>query len=263
MLYILARLFDEVARPSTILPLLAVIGLVLTLRRPASRRGRGLLIAGVGGLAAVAVLPVSTWMLRPLEDRFPAPQAMPQRVDGIVVLGGAISLARSTDRGTPELTRAAGRMTAFAALAHRYPNARLVFTGGNADPFAKKTSEADVARVFFAGLGLTGVRYEERSRNTHENALFSLQMMHPKPDEKWLLVTSAADLPRAIGSFRGAGWSVIAYPADYHTLRHRTAFLPGLADGLCDLDWAVHEWIGLFYYRLRGWTPVLFPGPEP
>jgi len=56
---------------------------------------------------------------------------------------------------------------------------------------------------------------------------------------------------------------VTGYPADYHTLRHSAGFYPGLAAGLYDADWAAHEWIGLVYYRLRGWTPTLLPGPSP
>ena len=262
MLYIIARLFDALARPSTLLLLLALVGVVLTLRRRLSAWGARCLVMGVGGLAAFAILPLSTWMLRPLEDRFPVPMPMPENVAGIIVLGGAVSVPRSTDRGMPELNRAAGRMTAFAMLARRYPRARLVFTGGNGDPFAVRPSEAAIARSLFAGLGLSRVLYESRSRNTHENAQFTASLLHPKPDETWLLVTTAADLPRAVGSFRVQGWPVIAYPADYHTLGKGTGFLPGLADGLADGDWAAHEWIGLVYYRLRGWTPALLPGPE-
>jgi uncharacterized SAM-binding protein YcdF (DUF218 family) len=154
-------------------------------------------------------------------------------------------------------------MTTFAILAHRYPDARLLFTGGSGDPFDQSRNEAEFARALFAGLGLRGVHYENLSRNTHENATYSKEMMRPKPGETWLLVTSAADLPRAVGSFRAAGWPVTAYPADYHTLRSSSGFFPGVADGLADADWATHEWIGLFVYRLRGWTPALFPGPVP
>jgi uncharacterized SAM-binding protein YcdF (DUF218 family) len=258
MLYILARAVDVVARPSMLIFICCIAGLVLTLRRKHS--GRWFLIAGIGGLVAFAILPLSTWMLRPLEQRFPPPQVM--HVDGLVVLGGAISLPRSVDRGTPQLNGRAGRMTTFAMLARRYPKARVLFTGGSGDPFDQSHNEAAYARVLFDGLGLRDVRYESRSRNTHENAVYGAQMMRPKPGETWLLVTSAADLPRAVGSFRGAGWPVLGYPADYHTLRSSSGFFPGMISGLGEADWAAHEWIGLVVYRLRGWTPSLVPGPQ-
>jgi uncharacterized SAM-binding protein YcdF (DUF218 family) len=257
MLFIVARITDVLVRPSMLILVCSVVGLILTLRR--RRTGPWFLMAGIGALAAFAVLPLSTWMLRPLEMRFPVPQ--PKKIDGIIVLGGAISVARSVDHGTPQLNAMAGRMTAFAALARRHREARLLFTGGSGDLFAQRHSEAEFARMLFEGLGLREVHYESRSRNTRENAQFSWRLMRPKPQETWLLVTSAADLPRAVGSFRAVGWPVLGYPADYHTLG--SGFFPGVVTGLSDADWAVHEWIGLLVYRLRGWMPSLFPGPRP
>jgi uncharacterized SAM-binding protein YcdF (DUF218 family) len=263
MLYVLSRLFDLVVSPSTLLLLLSVAGLVLTLRR-STVWGRRLLITGIAGFVAFAVLPLSAWLLRPLEDRFPPPNPMPDRVDGIISLGGAINLELSEDRGKPALTDSAGRMTEFAMLARRYPNARLVFAGGSGSLTPGPLTEADVARAFYAGFGIDPRRvvFENRSRNTHENAVFARRLVHPHAGERWLLVTTAADLPRAVGSFRAAGWPVIAVPADYHTARHGGGWTPGLRNGLRNADWAVHEWIGLVYYRLRGWTPSLFPGPD-
>jgi uncharacterized SAM-binding protein YcdF (DUF218 family) len=202
-------------------------------------------------------------MMRPLEDRFSVPDLMPDKVDGIIVLGGGISVDRSVDRNMPVLNDAAERMTGFVALAHRYPLARLVFSGGNAAPFVVKKSEAAIARHFFRNMGLAtrDILYEAKSRNTFENAVYSRALVKPHAGERWLLVTSAADMPRAVGCFRGVGWPVIAVPSGYRTLRNRSGLAPGLVGGLRDADWAVHEWVGLLYYRLRGWTPALFPGP--
>lgn len=155
-------------------------------------------------------------------------------------------------------------MVAFLALARRYPQARLVFTGGNANLLMKNGTEADVARMLFEelGIGSRRVLFERRSRNTRENALFTRELVRPAAGRRWLLVTSAADIPRAVGSFRAVGWPVIAAPVDYHTQRSSWGWMPGLTGGLEDVDWAVHEWTGLVYYRLRGWTPSFFPGPD-
>ena len=241
--------------PSAAVILCGVIGLVLTWRRV--RAGQWLLIASAAAVAVVAITPVSTWMLRPLETRFAKPVLT--HVDGIIVLGGAISLPRSIAVQHVDLNRMAGRMTTFAMLARRYPSAKKIFSGGGRW-HGHAESEAVWARQMFEGLGVRDVRYEDRSRNTHENAVFSAAMIHPKPGEVWLLVTSAPDLPRAVGAFRGAGWPVVGYPADHHALG--SGWFSGLSDGFADLDWAAHEWIGLIYYRLRGWTPALLPGPE-
>jgi len=264
MIFVLSKIFSVVAQPSFVLLLLCAIGLLLTLWRGRSRWADGLLIAGIGGVATCAILPVGTWLLRPLEDRFAPPSPMPAQVDGIVVLGGAIEADKSDNRGMPALNIRAGRMTEFVALARRYPRAQLLFSGGSDELFPTPPTEADVARRFFAQMGLSADRviFEGKSRNTHENALFSRRLVSLKPGQRWLLVTSAADMPRAVGCFRAAGWRVTAYPSDYRTYRGRAGFLPGLLDGLTNTDWAVHEWAGLLYYRLRGWTSSFFPGPD-
>ena len=56
---------------------------------------------------------------------------------------------------------------------------------------------------------------EDQSRNTRENAIFTRRLVDPKPGERWLLVTSAWHMPRAIGVFRKAGFEIEAFPVDY------------------------------------------------
>ncbi len=263
MLYMLSKLFDIITSPSTALLLISATGLMLTLGRSRSRWTRRLLFIGIGGLVAFAVLPLGSWMIRPLETRFPTPNPMPRHVDGIIVLGGAIRVDTSIDWKRPVLNEAAQRMTTFVALARRYPKARLVFTGGNADPLHAKPAEAVFARRFFDEMGLRsrGIVYESKSRNTRENALYSRRLVRPRRGQTWLLITTAADLPRAVGCFREVGWSVVPVPTDFRGARDGGGWLPGLTGGLRNANWAMHEWIGLVYYRLRGWTPSLFPGP--
>lgn len=199
--------------------------------------------------------------MQPLEDHFPPPSPMPTHVDGIIVLGGAIDRAESAARGRPALNGHAERMTAFVSLARRYPQARLLFTGGNPDLHLSGPTEADAARMEFAGLGLDvhRVAFERRSRNTRENALLSKSVANPSLGQTWFLVTSAADMPRTVGCFRAVGWPVVAHPVDFHGRRWHSGPIPGLVSGLRNVDWAAHEWIGLVYYWLRGWISSLLP----
>jgi uncharacterized SAM-binding protein YcdF (DUF218 family) len=263
-MYLLSRVLWEAARPSMALLLLTLVGFAILIRTRNSRYGFIFLAAGVAGFAACAFLPLGTWLLRPLEDRFPPIGAIQERVDGIVLLGGAIDLQTSMDRGMPALNMRAERVIAFVALARRFPYAQLLFTGGNAITGSTKRSEADVARVLTASLGIPPqrVKFERMSRNTRENALLAKRLARPMPGQRWLLVTSAADMPRAVGCFRAVGWPVVPVPVDYHTGKDSAGLMPGLVGGLEAVDWAAHEWIGLVYYRAQGWTPALFPGPE-
>jgi uncharacterized SAM-binding protein YcdF (DUF218 family) len=104
---------------------------------------------------------------------------------------------------------------------------------------------------------------EWKSRNTAENVAFTKQLVTPKAGERWILVTSAMHIPRAVGVFQTAGFAVEAYPVDYQTTGSKGPWtLSGsLMDGIRKTDLAVHEWIGLLVYWMAGRMSVLFPGP--
>ena len=184
---------------------------------------------------------------------------------GIIVLGGAVDEDLTVLRDQVTLTESAGRMTEGMALALRHPSARLVYSGGSAHLREAAQSESDVARRMWLELGVPASRmtFEDRSRNTHENALFTKALVQPRPGEVWLLVTSAYHMPRAVGIFRQIGFPVVPYPVDF-----RTAPWPGPlhADAAASanlrlVDTAAREWIGLVAYWLTGRTDSLFPAP--
>lgn len=267
MLFALSKVFWAVANPGAMLVLAGVLGGVLRLApwRRVRRAGGWLLGLTVAAMVAIAVLPIGAWLVTPLEERFPGRDPLPDRIDGLVVLGGAFHLGRSAARDRPELNEHAERMTAFAALARRYPEARLIFTGGSGRLLDTAPREADYARRLMADLGLEASRvtYERQSRNTMENARLTWEIAAPRPDERWLLVTSAFHMPRSVGAFRRAGWRVMPYPVDYLGDGPGEAGLGfDLAGNLRLLSIALHEWIGLAAYRGLGWTDSLFPGPD-
>ena len=155
---------------------------------------------------------------------------------------------RSVARGAVALNEAAERITATVELARRYPNARIIFSGGTA-ALIQTPAEAAIAVREFEALGVAHDRItaEEQSRNTIENAVFSRLIAQPKPGERWLLVTSAYHMPRAMAAFRAAGFPVEAYPVDWRTRGpiDATAAVCFVGDGLRRTDFAVHEWVGL------------------
>jgi uncharacterized SAM-binding protein YcdF (DUF218 family) len=98
---------------------------------------------------------------------------------------------------------------------------------------------------------------------TVENAVFSKLIVHPKRGERWLLVTSAFHMLRAIGVFRKAGFPVEPYPVDLRRPPAEGGLRPfaTIVDGLWRTDTAVHEWVGLGVYWLTGRSSELFPVP--
>ena len=222
--------------------------------------GTLLLGFGVLALAVVLLFPVDVWLLRPLEDRFPPPTLT--HVDGIVVLGGAISADVSADRAIPTLNRDGDRLVAFAALARAYPAARLIFAGGSA---SDGLTEAQATRSLLNQLGVPPgrVQYDDQSQTTWQNAVNALNLAHPASSETWVLITSAGHMPRAMGAFRGAGWpQILAWPVAYRTTKNTPpALLRPIGTKLVAVDLAAHEWAGLVEYRLSGRTEQLLPGP--
>lgn len=218
-------------------------------------------LAAVIALVA-GVTPAGGWLVGQLEERFPA-TAVSGPIAGIVVLGGLVDPALSAAREAPALNGAAERLTAFIALARQYPDAKLVFSGGSGSLFNQEIKEAAVLRRLLEGLGipLSRMLFDDQSRNTHENALLSRALAMPQPGERWLLVTSAMHMPRAMGCFRAAGFAVSAYPVDHRTWPGGGHWLPGLASGLAMIAAGLHEWVGLAVYRLLGRTDSLFPAP--
>lgn len=156
-----------------------------------------------------------------LESRFDRALPGDKPVTGIVVLGGNLP-----------------RAEAAVILARHYPDARIISSGPGAVERA----------VLLTELGSRPI-IDTRPQTTFENAFFSKDVARPKHGERWIIVTSAVHMPRAVGAFRAVGFDVEPWPVD-DTPEH----MPHLT------EWVQHEVVGLAYYWLRGRSASLFPG---
>ena len=263
MFFVLSKIVGFFAVPSNLFVLIGLAGIALLPSRFA-RTGRYLLVASVSLMLAIGLLPIGNALIVPLEERFPQWDPAHGAPSGIIVLGGVINPTGSVARHQVSLGEAAERITSAVALARQYPTARIVFSGGNGQ-LTSGPPESDFAVRLFEDLGVPRGRItlERQSRNTAENAAYTKQLVDPKPGERWVLITSAMHMPRAVGSFRQAGFPVEAYPVDYQTSGWQDLWaLPGsLTDGIRGTDAAVHEWLGLFIYWASGRTATPFPKP--
>ncbi|MCG2639999.1 MULTISPECIES: YdcF family protein [Bradyrhizobium] len=250
--------------PLNLLVELGIISVVLMATRFAGI-GRKLAATTLVLLALAAFSPLGNLLLYPLESRFPPWDPSRGAPDGIIVLGGSVDTDLSAAHHTPVVLHAADRLLAPAELARRYPNARIVFTGGSANLISTHAREADYSVPILESIGIPKERLvvERDSRNTYENAVFTKRLVAPKPGERWLLITSAYHMPRSMGIFRKAGFDVEAYPVDWRMggRDELFSFTNISADGLGRTDVAVREWIGLLAYRIMGRTSELLPGP--
>lgn len=264
MSFVLSKIFWVFFSPGNIFVLLLLLGVFLAAAKNKKWQdvGHKICFDIAFILFVIAVLPVGDWMLTPLENRFP--EAKPDHVDGIILLGGDEKPYISDKRGQPTVFDSARRYIKFAALAREYPKAKLVFTGGSGllNPDSK-LKDAEIARQTLASLGVPVERmvFEDMSRNTHENATKTAELLKPTPQQNWLLVTSAWHMARSMECFRHVGWNVYPAPTGYMT-DGETQLKPqfNLEDHLHKINFALHEYYGLVAYKLLGYTDELWPG---
>jgi uncharacterized SAM-binding protein YcdF (DUF218 family) len=265
MFFVLSKVLGFFAVPSNVLVLLAIAGIGLLIAGW-RRSGLWLTACSVALIALLGLSPLPTMLLLPLTERFPVWDAARGAPDGIVVLGGAIDADTSRARDTIELDSAGERVVAMLLLARKFPSTRIVFSGGSGNLIGEAEPEAPYAKKLLDGVGLSGDRFifEDASRTTWENAIYTRDLVKPKPGERWLLVTSASHMPRSIGTFRKVGFEVEAFPVDWQTSGWGDAmqFFRRLSTGLGRADTAVREWSGLAVYWLSGRSSELFPGPR-
>jgi uncharacterized SAM-binding protein YcdF (DUF218 family) len=263
-LFYLSKLIEVSLTPSNVIGMVGILGLFCLLFR-FGRTGRMLLVVATALLIIGGWSPVGRAALMLLEDRFPEPQ-LGEAITGIIMLGGAVDTHITAKRGQPTLNEAGERITTVADLSRRFPTARVLLSGGaNHVLPTQPITESAVARDVLVALGVEPLRIEleERSRTTCENAEQSLLMAKPAPGDRWLLVTSASHMPRAVACFRAMGFPVTPYPVDYWTRGDADLRRPvdSIADGLEAFDLAAHEWIGLATYKVVGRTREIFPSP--
>jgi len=225
---------------------------------------RRLLLTSAVLIALLALLPMGEWLAYPLETRFQTPANLPSQVAGVIVLGGSIAPGLSFRWRQPQLNNSAERLTAFLDLARRFPDARLVFSGGSGSLTEQELKEADIAGEIFSQLGFSEypIEFERESRNTFENAVNSKRLVQPRNNDSWILVTSALHMPRAMGVFCQQNWQITPYPVDYLSSRQNLLRLEyGLAQHLSTLEAALREWVGLLAYRVTGKSSALLPQP--
>jgi len=213
-------------------------------------------------LLVISLFPVGSWLLYPLEKQFATNPALPEHIDGIIVLGGSVLPLTSQEWGQLETNFAHERLSSFIELAKKYPGAQLLFTGGNASLQQAYPTEAEMVRDYLLSSGLEKERLqlESQARNTAENVILAKKMLTPETGQNWLLITTAFHLPRAVGLFCQQNWPVIPYPVDHQTTPSQM-FKPGfnLIGHAGDLVVASHEWVGLLAYYLTGKIPALMP----
>jgi len=267
MFYLASKVFWLIIQPSSLCLIAITLGLAVLAFTASRRIGLGLAFTGLAGFLVAGFSPLGNIAVLPLEERFANVQLPASGTDitGIIILGGFEDGWVSAGRGGLGVNEAAERLTEGVRLALRYPDAKVIFTGGVAGLLAAQAGGAKAVGEYLRDVGVADdrIELEGRSRNTFQNARFTHEMLSPGRDDIYLLVTSAYHMPRSMGVFRSAGFNVVAAPVDFRTRDKGDATRPfeSMPSGLKRLDMASREWIGLLAYWLTGRTQDLFPAP--
>lgn len=255
LFFIASKTLGMAARAETWLVVMLVLAL-WSLARGRVRRAALWLGLSLAALVLLAAFPFGFLLLAGLETRYPADPPV-AKVDTILVLGGDEDLDPYRTWGRMAVNGTAERLIEGAILARRFPQARLIFSGG-AGSLGDRGDAGDpsaINRDAWLALGVDPARIllERASRNTSENARFSLPVAKPQPGEVTLLVTSAFHMPRAMETFQRAGWpGLVAWPVDFRSGEMNWAPSWQLDKNLGDMDVALKEYLGLLVYRIAG-----------
>lgn len=249
--------------PVFVMPLsLAIILLLAALL--VLRRGRRRIAGGVVALAVlllwVSSMPATAVKLyRGLEAQYPPTPLVDVPVaDCMVLLGGAVAPPLAP-RVAIEFSESIDRVYQAAKLYGAGKARSLIVTAGNQPWSASPWTEADLLRELLVEWGVPRgeIFLEGSSRNTRENAIYSKNLVDSIHCEESLLVTSAAHMPRAVAAFQSVGISVIPVSVDVRVVDEGglgpSAFLPS-AGALAMTSEALREWIGQWFYALKGWN---------
>ena len=262
MFFILSKTLGLLLEP-LIIPYLCLMCAVLAKWRRRRRLSQMLLAVGIMLPLLYGVIPLSNQPVRYLENHIQPVDLAGRDIDGVIVLGGFTDDGFvAENRNQPTLGSAAERFTAALHWHKKYPDKPLVFSGFSERLVPNGASEADIVKQLLDHLMIdrSHILFEDKSRNTYENARNSLDLIVPAPGSRWLLITSASHMPRAIGSFRAAGWSnILSYPVDYQTAATGYSQFWDMSRGISLTHTALHEYAGLLVYWLTGRSSSFLP----
>ena len=204
------------------------------------------------------------WLvMRPLEETARRLAATPGDDEpvGILILGGAEDLAASAHAGDLVINDAGERVIVALALAAARPEAPVFYASGDLAAGAPAV-QARIAALFHKILGSSrAIVVDGSSRDTCDNLEAVARYEHRHGRRRWILVTSAYHMPRAVLCADAAGVRIAPHPVDWRAAGSLLANLPSRhpTRALADFDDAAHEWLGLVHYRLAGRIRRVWP----
>jgi uncharacterized SAM-binding protein YcdF (DUF218 family) len=245
-MFLLKKLITPFFLPLSVSLELLLIGVVLLWAANKQKAGKVFLSLGLLLLGLISYDFFPDRLLRPLESRY-SPLTNPRSFQGIkwvVVFGGGLTDDFRLPAQEKLSSHSLARLIEGIRLHRELPQTKLLLSGGAV--FGSQSSARIIAEAAAAlGVNPKVLVLETESRDTQEEAFLIQRMLKKDP---FILVTSAAHMPRSMAHFKRLGLDPIPAPADFQAKRNRIwspgNFFPS-AQAVSKAQIAVHEYLGL------------------
>ena len=248
------RVISDILLPPSGLILLLAIGLFVWLIR--LRKTAAFLILTATVLLYLASNPfVSRILIDSLQYQHDVLKEVPEDIQAIVVLSGGRAPISREYRNLDTVNSISLERLRYAARLAKVHTLPIVLVGGSVHD-ERKSEASLMQQALKADFGIDASILEEESRNTFENARFANKILKENSISKFLLVTHAYHMPRAMWCFEDVGLEPIAAPTRFYK---RNALAPELKDyipkatALHKTRLVLHEYIGLLWYKFVGY----------
>ena len=212
-------------------------------------------------LIIISFLPIGNYLINKIEKEYHSNLIIPDKLDGILILGGATNPSMYKEFNQISVNGSAERLIESVSIIKRFKYSKVIFSGGSGVINRPDLGHSQVAKSFYKKIGIEESRiiFEDNSRNTYENILFAKKIAKPKLNENWLLITSAFHMKRAMLIASKNEWELIPYAVDFKTMK-KFRFTPNLnlLSNINSLQNGLHEWLGLIFYYLMKRTDKIF-----
>ena len=252
-MFLIKKVISAFLMPLSLCTVIIVSGILLHIFGGRKRLARMLIVLGLSLFVCFSFSPIPDCLISPLENRYP-PLADPEthdHVKWVVVLGGGHVPDPRLSANNQLLAPTLNRLIEGIRIHRMLPGSKLILSGGG---YGTSQAETMARAAVSLGIDRADLVLEDQSLDTKDEAMLLKGVVRSHP---FILVTSAAHMPRSMALFRKLGMAPIPAPADYlvkkadrEKLRLST-FLPG-SGNLQKAESALHEYLGLAWGWLRG-----------
>ncbi len=203
----------------------------------------------------IAIFPTGVLMLHSLESKYADLNSELVEIDGILVLSGMENIEMTEEYGQFYLGSSGSRIIESLRLQKKFPNAKLIFSGGSGDHYSKNVTSL-ISKQFYNEFSIdpNKIIFESQSKNTYENIINSQKLVNPSGNEKWILLTSAFHMHRSTNTAAKLGWELIPYPVDFKLSKDLIQEIKkfNLLNNIKYFQIASHEMLGILVYKATG-----------